>query len=235
MELLTCIKSRRSVRAFKPTKIPEEILHAILDAANFAPCAGGIQNWRFLVVEDESKKKIVAKAALEQEWIAQAPVIVIICSDPELLEKEYDKRGVELYDYQNAALAAENLMLAAWNFGIGSTFVGSFTEFRLRKEFRIPDSIRIHAIIPLGLPAEVPKPIQRIGIEDIVFFEEWGKVVSKEREFAAGLIFPETSSSPQLRIGELAEKALKGAVKGLKRRIKGDQSEVRGIEGKKSK
>jgi len=219
MEAIPCILSRRSVRKFRPEKIREETLHTILDAANAAPCAGGIQSWRFLVVEDEQKKKIIAKAALGQNWIAEAPVVVLLCSDPETLEKEYGERG-KLFDYQNVALAAENLMLAAWNFGIGSTFVGSFTEFLLRKELKIPDSIRIHAIIPLGYPAEVPRRIQKIGIEDITFFEEWKRVVSKEREVVAGLTFPERPSSPQLRIGELAEETAKKIVKKIKPKIK---------------
>ena len=62
MDTIDCIKSRHCVRKFLPNKIPEPVLYEILDAANSAPCAGNIQSWRFLIVEDEDKKKIIAKA-----------------------------------------------------------------------------------------------------------------------------------------------------------------------------
>ncbi|MEM2954387.1 MAG: nitroreductase family protein, partial [Candidatus Nanoarchaeia archaeon] len=201
MDILTCISTRRSIRNFKSDKIPEEILYEILNAANSAPCAGGLQNWRFLIIEDEAKKKEIAKAALNQDWLASAPTIILICSEVQLLEQEYGKRGAEIFDYQNAALAAENLILAAWNFGIGSTFVGSFTEFRLRRLLKIPDSVRIHAIIPLGYPAEKPKFLKKLGIEDLTYFEEWKSFISKRKETIAGILFPDRPTSTKVRIG----------------------------------
>ena len=116
------------MRAFQSTKIPEEVLYRILDGANQAPCAGGIQTWRFLIVEGDNAKKVIAKAALKQNWIANAPTIILMCSEPGTLVEEFGKRAKELYDIQNTAMAAENLMLAAWNFGVGSTFIAAFTE-----------------------------------------------------------------------------------------------------------
>lgn len=203
MDILDCIRTRRSVRKFQPVRIDEKILDAILDAANCAPCAGNLQTARFLVVEDEKKKKIIAKAALDQEWIATAPVVVLVLTDPKIVKEEYGVVG-EKYDSINAALAAENLILAAWGFGIGSTFVGSFTESRLRREFKIPDSIRIHAIIPLGYPAEIPQPVAKIGAENFTYREEYGEMLKPKHKLISGFVYPEKE---ELRIGELAEAA----------------------------
>lgn len=207
MDTIDCIKSRHCIRKFLPNKIPEPILYEILDAANAAPCAGNIQSWRFLIVEDENKKKVIAKAALEQDWIATAPVVVLILSDPSALEEEYNKRGKEVYDVQNATLAAGNLILAAWNYGISSTFVGAFTEAKLRKEFRIPDHAKIYAIIPLGYPAEMPSPLGKIGVHNLTYTEHWERAVKESREAKEGLIYPGISA-PHI-IEQLKEKAKK--------------------------
>jgi nitroreductase len=216
MDVIDCIKSRRSIRKFLPNKIPEPILHEILDAANAAPCAGNLQSWRFLVVEKEEAKKVIAKSALDQDWIATAPVVVLVLSDNKALEEEYGSRGATLYDIQNAALAAENLMLAAWNFGIGSTYVGAFTEAKLRKELRIPDSIKIHAIIPLGYPTEMPSSPGKIDVANLTHVEHWGRHVSITREAKEGFIYP-SAEAPRV-IEKLKEKTKK-TVKKIKEKV----------------
>jgi len=201
MDTFDCIRTRRSIRKFLPSKIPEEILYRILDAANAAPCAGNIQSWRFLITDEEDSKKVIAKACLDQDWIETAPVIVLILSDNKLLKMEHGERGEKLYDMQNAALAAGNLMLAAWHFGIGSTFVGAFTEAKLRKEFRIPDNIKIHAIIPLGYTAELPRPPGKIGINDLIHVDYWGRKLKERREELTGMIFHEAAEPRLLEKG----------------------------------
>jgi nitroreductase len=216
MDTIDCIKSRRSIRKFLPNKIPEPVLYEILDAANAAPCAGNLQCWRFLIIEKEDAKKIIAKSALDQDWIATAPVVVIVLSDSKALKGEYGERGEKCYDSQNAALAIENLMLAAWNFGIGSTFVGAFTEAKLRKEFRIPDSIKVHAVIPLGYPFEMPRPLGKIDVHDLTHVEHWGREVSLAREAKEGLIYPGVEAP---RIGEKLEEKAKTKAKELKKAL----------------
>jgi nitroreductase len=217
MDTFDCIRTRRSIRKFHHTKIPEEALYAVLDAANLAPCAGNLQTAQFLVVEDEEKKKLVATAALEQDWIATAPTVILLLSDPKMPKEEFGDKVGDTYDNQNAMLAAENLILAAWNLGIGSTFVGSFTESRLRKEFKIPAAIKIHAIIPLGYPAELTRPLGRVGIEDFTHIEEWNKKIRKERRLVSALVYPEKE---EVRFGELAEETAKKVIEKVKKEVK---------------
>jgi len=217
MDIIDCIKSRRSIRKFLPNKIPEPVLLEIFDAANSAPCAGNIQNWRFIITQEEDKIKIIAKSCLDQNWIATAPAVVIVMSNNDVLEREYGKRGVDLYSIQNVAMAAENLMLAAWNYGIGSTFVGAFTEANIRKEFRIPDDIKIHAIIPLGYPAEMPRAFGKPSLPDTVDIEYWSKEVSEERAMKEAMIYPGVSAP---RILEQVKNKAKTTVKKIKERVK---------------
>ena len=223
MDAIDCIKSRRSIRKFHPTKVPIEVLYAVLEAANMAPCAGGLQTWRFLVVEDEASKKVIAKAALKQDWIATAPTIILMCSDPSQLEVEFGKRGREMYDMQNISMAAENLMLAAWNFSVGSTFISSFTEALLRKELKIPDSIHIHGLIPLGYPAEFPYGINRADVEGLIFYETWGGEIRKELEAVSAIAHPERV---EMRIGDEIEKRVKKVVEKVKKKVKGKKGKT---------
>ncbi len=219
MDTIDCIKSRRSIRKFLPNQIPEEILYRILDAANAAPCAGNIQCWRFIVVDEEPAKKVIAKACLDQDWIATAPVVIIVLSDPKALKVEYGERGEKQYCIQNTALAAENLVLAAWNYGIGSTNVGAFTEAKLRKEFRIPDNIKIYAIIPLGYPAEMPRPVSKADIRTLLNIDYWGRKLKGKRAEMEGLIFHEGAEPRLLEKGvQLGKKVGAKVKKTIKRK-----------------
>ena len=55
MDPIECIRTRRSVRKFKTTKIPDIVLYRILEAACWAPSAGNLQNWRFIVITNRDK------------------------------------------------------------------------------------------------------------------------------------------------------------------------------------
>jgi len=110
MDTFQAIKSRRSVRKFKSKKIPDEILYAIFEAGHAAPSAGNFCNWRFFIVEDEEQKESIANAAYKQEWIAKAPVVVIVCSVSDPLAREYGSDKGKVYAIQNVAAAIENIL-----------------------------------------------------------------------------------------------------------------------------
>jgi len=217
METIDCIRTRRSIRKYQPIEIPEEVLYVILESANQAPCAGGLQTWRFIVVGDEKSKRIIAKSAANQEWIADAPTVVLLCSEPKRLEAEFGKRAKELYDIQNIAMAAENLMLAAWHYGVGSCFVSSFTEPLMRKQLKIPNSVHVHGIVALGYPAEFPGGINRASVPDLTHFEEWGGKIMPELKIISGIMHPEKT---EVRFGEEAEKVTRKVIKTVKKKVK---------------
>ncbi len=176
MDPIECIRTRRSVRKFRPTKIPEIVLCRILEAACWAPSSGNLQNWRFIIVEDEERKKIITRAAYGQDWMVPAPVLVIVCSETGVVSAAYGERGKELYAVQNVAAAIQNILLAANNFGVASCWIAAFSEPLIRKECRIPDFIDIHAILALGYPEKIPRAPPRIDVADVLYFEHWGEI-----------------------------------------------------------
>ncbi len=174
METFKAIKLRRSIRKFKDQEIDDEDLLKILDAATYAPASGNIKHIKFVVIEDKETKKNIAKAALDQNWITTAPIIIIACSESVFIEQHYGKRGKELYAIQNVAAAIENMLIAASDLGISGCWVGAFTEPMLRSVLGIPDDVEIHAIIPLGYADESPKFRHKLHATDITFYEKWG-------------------------------------------------------------
>ena len=175
MELFEAIRSRRSIRRFRDEDIPEEDLKKILEAAIWAPSAGNLQPWEFIVVKNEETKRRLAMAALGQMWMTTAPVIVVVCANLEKSAWRYGTRGRELYAIQDTAAAIENMLLAAHALGYGSCWVGAFDEDEVRRILNIPEGVRPVALIPIGRPAERPSPPSRIPLDRVVYGEEYGK------------------------------------------------------------
>ncbi|MBT9130259.1 MAG: 5,6-dimethylbenzimidazole synthase [candidate division WS2 bacterium] len=164
MEVREAILKRRSIRKFNPEPIDKEIITKILEAGHWAPSEGNLQPWFFYVVENIELRKALAKAALNQEFIIQAPVAIVVCAD---LEKTapYGKRGKELFCLQSTAAAIQNMLLFAYSLGIGSCWVGAFNEAEAQLIMNLPANLRPLAIIPLGYPAETGRA-RRTNLND---------------------------------------------------------------------
>ena len=168
MDVLEVIKGRRSVREFKPDPVKDDDLRKILDAGRLAPSAGNCQPSEFIVVKDPSVKRGLARAALEQAFIAEAPVVIVVCANVTRTSRRYGRRGEELYCVQDTAAATQNMLLAAHSLGYGACWVGAFDDDAVAEVIRTPPEVRPVAIIPLGRPAERPRPPSRRPLSEIV-------------------------------------------------------------------
>ena len=173
MDVREAIRTRRSVRAFRSDPIPEATLRDLLGLAAWAPSAGNLQSRDFVVVRDEARRRALAAAALDQDFVAEAPAVVVVCANAKRVEGKYGRRGRELYMIQDAAAATQNLLLAAHDAGLGSCWVGAFDEEAVRKLLALPAGIRPVAIIPVGRPDERPETPGRLPPDDVVHWERW--------------------------------------------------------------
>ncbi len=155
------MKSRTETREFKKDPVPDDVINKILDAAVQAPSAGNVQDWEFIVVKSPETKKALALAAFEQDFIERAPVVIVVCSDLDRVASKYGVRGSSLYSIQDAAVATENMLLAAHALGLGSCWVGALNEGRVKEILVLPTNVRPLAIIPIGYPAEKPEKHKR--------------------------------------------------------------------------
>ncbi len=171
MDILEAIKSRRSIRAFKSQNVPAEVVENLIDAARWAPSAGNIQPWDFIIVRKPEIKKRLAEAALGQTFIQDAPVVIVVCANEDRSSQGYGARGKTLYCIQDTGAAIENILLVAYSFGLGTCWVGAFREEEARVILKVPCGMRPVAIVPVGYPAEEPSPRSRRPMNQIVHFE----------------------------------------------------------------
>ncbi|MEO0109074.1 MAG: nitroreductase family protein [candidate division WOR-3 bacterium] len=170
VKLAACrIAERASRRQGRP--IPDEMLDRILEAARLAPSAKNIQPWKFIIVRDPIRIRELAQACNNQQFIAQAPVVICGCA---LEAVAYRGMG----GYWNSwavdlAIAIEHIVLAATAEGLGTCWIGSFQEAEVRRLLAIPEEVRIVALTPLGFPARVTPPRPRKALSEIVAPERW--------------------------------------------------------------
>jgi len=173
MRIPELIKERRSIRAFSDRPIPDEDVEVLVEAACWAPSAGNRQPWEFVVVRDGENKRRLVEAAHGQSFIAEAPVVFVVCADPDRSAARYGRRGAELYCLQDTAAAVQNLLLTATANGLGACWVGAFDEEKVAEAVAAPEGVRPVAIIPVGYPAESPPPRPRRNLSEITHREKF--------------------------------------------------------------
>lgn len=170
MDFYNVISGRRSIRKYKTDKkVPDEVLNRILNAARIAPSACNIQPWHFIVIKDNRIKEKL-KDAYRQDWFWTAPVIIVGAVDSTISWKRGD--GVN-YAEVDLTIAMDHLILASANEGLGTCWIGAFSENKVKEILNIPSNIKVVAMTPLGYPAEEPKMRQRKSLEEIVHREVW--------------------------------------------------------------
>lgn len=169
MDIISIIKSRRSIRKFREDNIPDEVINKLLESAIYAPSEGNLQSWKFYVIREKRTKVQIAKAALEQFFINEAPVVIVVCADL-IATSPYGAKGINLYCIQSTAAAIQNILLTAHAAGLGTCWVGAFDEEEVSKILRLPSSLRPVAIIPVGYPAEKPRVPYRKKLSDVTKF-----------------------------------------------------------------
>jgi nitroreductase len=182
MDVLEAIKERRSIRAFKSQNVSQELVEKLIEAAIRAPSAGNIQPWEFIIVRRLEIKRELAEAALQQQFIEEAPVVIVVCADENRSSQRYGVRGKTLYCLQDTAAAIQNINLTAYSLGLGTCWIGAFREEKARKILRVPRGMRPVAIIPVGYPAETPPPRSRRPPNNVIHYETFFDRVRTNKE-----------------------------------------------------
>jgi nitroreductase len=189
MEVLEAIKTRRSIRRQKPDPVDDETVHKILEAARWAPSWHNTQCWRFIVVRESSIKTELAKSLNKMErddtWVdnpaaktvIQAPVVIVVCA--ELGRSGFHHDGTPDTDKGDwfmfdAALATQNLVLAAHALGLGTVIIGAFDAKKAAEILEVPSGYCVVAMTPLGLPEREGRVTPRKELSEIVFYDKFG-------------------------------------------------------------
>ena len=147
-------KKRHSVRSFQDKPVEEEKIKEILEVANSAPSAGNLKAREIMVVKDLETKKTLAQAALGQDFIAEAPVVLVFFALPEKSGRKYEERGRKLYSIQDATISASFAWLQAVDLGLSCCWVGAFDDGKVKEILKVPSGWHPIAILPIGHSVE---------------------------------------------------------------------------------
>ena len=160
MDVLEAIKTRRSVRSYDPRPIPPEVLERMRQALRLAPSACNFQPWQFILVTDADLRRRLARAANDQTWMADAPVIVVGCGSPEAAYKHMggDGNSVDI----DVAIALDHLMLAAVAEGLATCWIGAFHGEQVKRLLGVPPTVKVVGMTPLGYPSspDLNRPVE---------------------------------------------------------------------------
>jgi nitroreductase len=171
-ELNQFFSSRGSVRRYQNREVPSETLDQILSLASRAPSAGNVESWDVVIVTDPSLREVLADAALGQEHVVNAPVLLVICANYVRSMTRYSERGI-LYALEDATIAATYLMLGAHAAGLSTCWTGGFDDQMVRDILGLPAHIRPVTILTVGYGAEAALSPARKDINEHIHQDGW--------------------------------------------------------------
>jgi nitroreductase len=185
MDAFESIQIRRSIRSYLPKEIPDDVLLRILEAGRLAPSASNRMPWKFVVVKDPNKRKLIAESGTYGRFIVESPVVIVGCGDKKTSPKWFAV---------DTAIALENMVIAATGEGIGSCWIGSFDEKTVKDLLKIPDEFTVVALLSMGYPKE-PRDLRSAAkklirpkkkLEEVSCSEEFGKPPALSRDGGIG-------------------------------------------------
>ena len=168
MEVYDCIRSRRTVRNFKPDAVPNRVLNRILRAGRWAPSSSNVQPWHFIVIKDPATIKTMGAIATQGTFLGQAPLAIAIVMEnaarPQL----------------DAGRVIQQMELVAWSEGLGTCFVGLRAEEQqvaLKELLSIPSEMELITILPFGYREEgfTGRGVARKSMSEIAHSEKFGQ------------------------------------------------------------
>ena len=168
MDIFKVIQKRFSCRKYKSQPVEEEKLIKVLEAARLAPSAHNAQDWKFVVVRNETTRRQLGEAT-GQPFVAEAPVIIVaVALNPEhILSSEVPAYAL------NLAIAVDHMTLAATGLGLATCWIGAFDQQEVKRILEIPEKYKVVALLPLGYPAQPEGKKLRKSLEEIICWEKF--------------------------------------------------------------
>jgi nitroreductase len=170
LDLIEAIRTRRSIRRFKQTSIPDSLIHSLIDSARHAPSGHNTQPWEFIIVKEKRVKVQLAKTHEWSDFVDDAPVCIVVLANEEKAPSYFEI---------DAACATQNLLLAAHGLGLGACWVAVYDlqnpnfEKHVKSVLNVPPHMRVIAMVPIGYPDEKAAPLSRREINEIIHLDTY--------------------------------------------------------------
>jgi nitroreductase len=171
MNVSEAIAKRRSVRSYRDQPVESEKIDLILQAARLSPSARNQQIWKFVVIRNKDTKENLVHACDEQAYLAEADTVICCCA----LKTDVRLANGEPTHTMDLAVATSFMMLQATELGIGSCWVGTFNEDKVKKLLRIPENAKVVNLMALGYPHFLPPASDRKPLNEIVAVENFAQ------------------------------------------------------------
>jgi len=166
MDILEVIKTRRSIRKYKPDPVSEEEINKILEAGRWAPSADNSQPWSFIVLRSQEVRKRLADTLTWGRFLSQAPLGIAVTVNPRASN----------HPVEDGAAATQNMLLEAHSLGLGACWIGTYgtgDEESAKKVLNVPEDERLVSVIAIGHPAESPQKTRR-RLDELTFTDRYG-------------------------------------------------------------
>lgn len=169
MDIHEIVRTRYSARRYQARPVEEDKLARLLESARLAPSGGNRQPWRFVVVRDAETRRRLVPACNDQQFIAEAPIVIAGCG---MMPDRVMRCGIP-GDPVDLAIAMEHIALVATAEGLGTCWIGAFDQDKVREVLSIPPDVKVIELMTLGYPADSLRPKNRKAIEQIVCYDKW--------------------------------------------------------------
>lgn len=181
----------RSIRKFRATPIPEDLLRECLEAASRASTCGNMQLYSLIVTRDKALREQLAPCHFNQPMVTGAPCVVTVCADVHRFTMWCEQRGADpAYDnfgwflnaVTDALLAAQNLCIEAEVHGLGICYLGTtlYTAGEIARILALPKGVIPVTTVVMGYPAESPELTDRLPLEAVVHYEKYTDYTAAE-------------------------------------------------------
>jgi nitroreductase len=165
MDAFEAISTKLDVREFASKKVPGETKRKVLEAARLTGSSMNTQHWRFVLVQDRSNLKRLAADSKSGKWVEGADFAIIVLIDPKVPGSSID-----------AGRVVQDMELTAWNFGVASGIFTGIDETALRRDYSIPEALKVSAVLGFGYPKrKILGKKNRKPVEELVFPERYGE------------------------------------------------------------
>ncbi len=165
MQVFEAVETLLAIRQYEDKAIPEESVRRILEAARLTASSKNTQRWDFVVVQDKETLQRLGQLARTGPYIAGAPLAIAVV---------VPERSI---GYVDGARAVQDMMLVAWEDGIGSNWVGNVNTDEIKSLLNVPQDLMVLTIVPFGYPVrdvgEGKK--QRKPLSEIAHAERFGQ------------------------------------------------------------
>ncbi len=179
MEFDDVVNARKSVRKFKSQKPNWKDIISAFESALKIPLAGNIPCIKFILVDDSKLIRQISKSC-QQDFIANAHYVVVVCSDPTDIIRSYGEIG-DRYVAQQAGAAIEHFLLKLADLGLGGCWVGAYVEDQIKRVLNIPAQIKIEAVIPVGYSMDKSSVKRKPDLDRSLRFNDYSNKFMKKR------------------------------------------------------